>query len=364
MRWFYRLFYGPLKMLNWASNRFLRLLGFTPPSAAETGHSEEELRMLISRAEEHGRFALRRLLLFENVFDFGQQRVKDAMTARESIDFLSLKRNWEENLAVIRTRRQTRYPLCEDALDHAVGYVHIHDLLAVQPEGAAAQVPDLLRARRELPVVSEDELLEKVLSDFQRRGRHLALVKNAAGAVTGLLTLEDILEELVGEIRDEFEAPPAGSLSEYWVPEAFDPKLEGASRSEVIARLLERLHAARPEFDRKAAYEAIWKREQGLTSAIGKELALPHGRLQDLNKPLIAIALSQEGIPFEAPDGRPVKIIFLILTPLKEPAAQLRILANIAHLMSNAALRRRLQRARGPAQVGEILRSFEAGIPV
>lgn len=364
MVWFYRALYWPLTVLNFSSNAILRVLGFTPVPEGEMVHSEEELRMLISSAEEHGKFPLRRLLLFENVFDFASQKVKDVMTPRDNVDFLSSRRNWEENLAVIRTRRQTRYPLCEGSLDQPLGYVHMMDL-AVQLTGAGAQeAPDLMKLRRDLPVVREDAPLESVLTDFQLKKLHMALVKTAAGKVVGLVTMEDILEELVGEIRDEFEPPPAGSLSELWVPEALLLDLEAADRSEAIRKVLQKLHDARPDFDLKEAFEIIWKREQGLTSAIGSEMALPHGRLPSLTKAMVAIGRAPAGIPFDAPDKRPVKLLFLILTPLKEPVVQLRILSKIATLMTNRALKRRLLKAHTTAEVAEVLRVFEHGLPV
>ncbi len=363
MRWFYRAFYWPLTALNRTSNLLLRLIGFKPASGEEMVHSEEELRMLISSAEEHGKFPLRRLLLFENMFDFASQKVKDVMTPRDNVDFLSSRRIWEENLAVIRTRRQTRYPLCEGSLDQSLGYVHMMDV-AVHLTGAGAQeAPDLMKLRRDLPVVREDAALESVLTDFQLKKLHMALVKTAAGQVVGLVTMEDILEELVGEIRDEFEPLPAGSLSELWVPEALLLDLQALDRSEAIRKLLQKLHDARPDFDLQEAYEIIWKREQGLTSAIGSEMALPHGRLPSLAKAMVAIGHAPAGIPFDAPDKRPVKLLFLILTPLKEPVVQLRILSKIATLMMNRALKRRLLKARNAAEVAEVLRVFESGLP-
>lgn len=362
MRLFYGAFYWPLTALNAATRALVRALGFTPPEGAETAHSEEELRLLISSAEEQGKFPLRRLILFENLFDFGRQRVRDVMTPRDAVVSLSLARSWGENLRAIEERKFTRLPLCVDALDSAFGYIHLKDLaLRLAREPAAA--PDLAGIKRDLPILGEDLLLENALTIFQQKRVPVALAQNAAGRVSGLVTLEDVLEELVGEIRDEFETVIPGSLSESWVPQASILDLAAADRAAAIERLLKGLHQARPEFDLKEAYDVVWKRERGLTSAVGQEIAFPHGRLPGLARPLFAVGRSPSGVPFDAPDKRPVKLIFLILTPLREPTAQLRMLSRIAALVSNRALHRRLLKARTNAELSEIFRVFDQTLP-
>lgn len=360
MGWFHTLFFTPLDLINRSASWVVRLAGLSATPSAERAHSEEELRLLISYAEEHGQFPLRRLLLFENLFDFGDQRIRDVMTPRESVTFLSVKQPWEQNAAVMKGRKFSRLPLCADGLDQALGYVHLKDLALALAQGAA---PDLSALRRELGSVPEDTPLEKALATFQNRRIPMALVRDAGGKVTGLVTLEDILEELTGEIQDEFEAPPAGSLLDVFVPQAADLDLSAGDRVGAISRLLQLLTAAIPELNYNEAFETLMKRETALTTAIGSEVALPHGRLQALSRPLLAIGRSKAGIPFDAPDKRPVKLLFLILTPTREPLAQLRLLAKIAALVSNRALHRRLKKARSTAELSEILKAFDQTMP-
>lgn len=362
MRWFYRVFYWPLSLLNRASNLLLKLLRVPMPSESEMQHSEEELRILISHAEEHGQFPLRRLLLFENLFDFGEQRVRDVMTPRDSVAVLSLAATWEENLKVVRARKHTRYPLCKTGLDDLVGYVHAKDILLQMADGGNP-APDLNALKREVTFVPEEMPLEKTLSLFQNKNLHMALARGAGGATTGLVTIEDIAEEILGEIHDEFDAPPIGSLQELWVPQASELELGPVERPDAIAALLKKLAEAAPEVNYKEAYDALMKRELALTTAIGSEVALPHARLPNLAKPMVAIGRSSSGIAFDAPDKRPVKLLFMILTPAREPLAQLRLLSKIATLVSNKSLLRRLKKARTSNELAEILRTFDQSMP-
>ena len=360
MRLFHALFYTPLDAINRAASGVARLAGLPATPKGERQHSEEELRMLISAAEEQGQFPLRRLLLFENLFDFGDQAVRDVMTPRDNIVCLKAGAPWEENLTLLRSRRFSRFPLSPDTLEHASGYVHVKDLALELARGGA---PDLQAIQRELGVVPEETSLEKALATFQNRRLPIALVRDGKGHVSGLVTLEDILEELTGEIQDEFEAPPAGSLLDYFVPLASDLDLASAKREEAIARLLDLLCAAVPEVNHKEALDVVMKREKALTTAIGSEVALPHGRMQNLSRPFLAIGRSVAGIDFNAPDKRPVKLLFLILTPAREPLAQLRALAKIAALVSNRALHRRLKKARTTSELSEILKAFDQTMP-
>ena len=363
LRVFHGLFYTPLNAINRAASAVVRFAGLAGASAEERIHSEEELRMLISGAEEHGQFPLRRLLLFENLFDFGDQKVRDVMTPRDSVVFLTPGASWEETLAVVGRRKFTRLPLCANTLDAPLGYLHLKDLamqLANAVPGAKVDLPSL---KRELPTVNEELSLEKALTHFQQRHIPIALVNGPGAKTVGLVTLEDILEELVGEIQDEFESPPSGSLLNVFMPQASDLELTATDRVGAISRLLQLVHAAAPGIDYKEAFDILMKRETALTTAIGREVAIPHGRLPNLAAPILAIGRSTAGIPFDAPDKRPVKLLFLILTPASEPRAQLRLLATIAGLVSNRALHRRLKKAKTPSELTEILKAFDQTMP-
>ncbi|MBI4056886.1 MAG: DUF21 domain-containing protein [Elusimicrobia bacterium] len=350
---FYRLFYVPLVILNWSSNTFLKLIGFKA-SASELAHSEEELRMILFHSEEQGKIPLDRLLLFENLFDFRNTTAKEVMTSWESVASLDTAHSWQENKEIIETRKFTRYPLCHQK--QLNGWVHLKDIALALLQ--SPKPPDLSSLKRELFFIPENYALQQVLSEFQKSRSHIAFIKNSQGVVMGLVTLEDILEELVGEIRDEFESPSTMGLKDVLVEKAILLDFRPSDKAKAIQQLLQLLHQVHP-FDLNTAWEIIWKRERGLTSAVGHEVAFPHGRLPSLEKPLLAIGRVSAGLEFQAPDNKLVKFIFLFLTPAKEPLLQLRILSKLAHLASNEAMLAKLLKAPTPLKLIETIRAFD-----
>jgi len=186
----------------------------------------------------------------------------------------------------------------------------------------------------------------------------MALVREKSGKVTGLITLEDVLEELVGEIRDEFEAPPPILLSDIVVPQAVDAGLPRMGKADILKRLLAALTSARPDISFEEAWNIIWRREQTFNSALGEGIAIFHARLPKLERPAFGLGCSAEGLDFGAPDKKPVHLVFLLLTSIKEPGVHLRLLSRVATLTSEETFRRNLLHARGPGDVLDILQAF------
>lgn len=316
--------------------------------------------MILGQSQEHGRISLGRLMMFEHLFDFGKTHVKEIMTPRSSIACVLSGRTWPENLAMMRERKYSRYPLARTGPDDIFGFVHFKDLTFDFLDcSAKCENPDLEKIKRDMHSISEDVTAEKALREFQEKRMHIALTRNGKGAVTGLLSIEDIIEELTGELRDEFEQPPRLTLSRLLVKDACKLQLAETSRFEAIREVLERLHAAAPSFDKEEAFKAIIKRENNFSTALGHQTAFPHARLQDLSRPLVAIGKSDQGIFFPSPDNQPVKVIFLILTPFNEPTLQLNILAQLSGLVSNLTLRKRLLSAKNSDNLMDIIRTFE-----
>lgn len=354
---FYKITYLPMLVINRSANFVLRLLRIKP-SDSEALHSDEELRMILGQSQEHGKISLGRLMMFEHLFDFGKTRVKEVMTPRVSINFIDMALPWDQNIKMIREKQYSRYPILKE--DGTVdGYAHFKDMASCFIAGGGPVQPELAAIKRPLHEISEEISIERALREFQEKRTQLALVKSARGEFTGMLTMEDIVEELTGEIRDEFEQPPTLLLSNLLVRHACQLELKESGRFEAIEEVLNTLHAASPSFDRDEALKAIIKRETNFSTALGHQTAFPHARLASLSRPLLAVGKSKDGIYFPTPDNQPVKLIFLILTPFNEPTLQLNILAQLSGLISNVTLRKRLFSVKTPEDLQDIIRTFE-----
>ncbi len=323
----------------------------------ESAVSEDELRVLIGETQERGGFPLERLLLLENLFDLGGAKVSEVMVPRDKVVFLSLAKSESENLEIIRERRFTRYPLCEKGLDTPVGLIHLKDV-ALHP---AAEGPIDWRAlQRPISFVEESEPLEKLLKIFPDKGIHLALTRDPDGTVSGLVTLEDLLEELVGEIKDEFDVADGSLLlTEALATASVRLRVEAPERKTLYRELLDPLKAKLPSLNANEALRLLWERETKLSSAVGRGIAIPHARIAGLTRPLISFARLLHPVPFQAPDGIPVRLVFLVLSPAGYPIVQLKLLSRIAALAMNENLRKRLLTARTPDAVLDILRAAD-----
>lgn len=215
LEWFYKLSYPFIWMLNNTSLWLLRQVGIHPASEAELVHSEEELRMLFTSSHEHeGGSELQRKIVF-NAMDLKRRIVRDVMRPRQEITGLDTEATIAECLEVAEKTRYSRFPLCEEGdADKTLGVVHFKDLYALRSRAKTGR--DLKPVARKLIYVPETARLEKVLALFMERKLHFAIVVDEYGGTTGMVTLENILEELVGQIQDEFdqEKPLLVQLSE------------------------------------------------------------------------------------------------------------------------------------------------------
>jgi len=158
---------------------------------------------MLNQSHEQGQLGLKRKELIENLFQFSKRTVKEIALPRNQVVYFDLYKSVEENLALARTTPHTRIPLVERDLDHVVGIVHLKELLwAINDHGASVDLQTLARPPFFVP---EMKLIQSLLLEFQQQKQHMALVVNEHGGVDGLVTLEDVLEELVGEIQDEFD---------------------------------------------------------------------------------------------------------------------------------------------------------------
>lgn len=199
LRLFYRVSSPLIRLFTWLANRILLLLGYN--LGEETPLSEQELKMVMRDSREDGVITESEAQIITRAFEFSDKRAGEIMVPADSVDFVSLSRPLNQNLAVIRRHMHTRFPVCRDDFHSVMGIVHIKDVWPVlltdfsnEAFEKTARLPVFVD-----PGIKQDQLLRV----FQTRRTHMAVVRDVHGQTLGLVTLEDILEGLVGDIRDE-----------------------------------------------------------------------------------------------------------------------------------------------------------------
>jgi len=202
--WFYRVSYPFVHLLNASSQWMLRMAGLEPTSEGTHEHSVDELRLLVSTAQSSGgETALGRSIVL-NALDLRRRVAREVMRPRHEIAVLNTGSSMAECLEVADRTRFSRLPLCEDGdVDRTLGVVHIKDLFAMRLKAKSGA--DLASVAKKLVYVPETARLERVLQLLLDRKLHMVVVVDEFGGTMGLLTLENILEELVGQIQDEFD---------------------------------------------------------------------------------------------------------------------------------------------------------------
>src|SRR5215216_3649926 len=205
-----RGFFILLRPLIWFLQRstevVLKWLGLSPPGAEDDVHSEAELRMLVSQSTQHGEIEQQEQEMLYKVFDFADKEASDVMVPRPEVVALSVDLPPEECLEAVMDSPYTRYPVYRESLDDVVGILHVRDLFgALRDRGMhEVTVEDLVRPAH---IVPETKDLAALLTEFRRANQHMAIVVGEYGEMEGIVTLEDLLEEIVGEIEDEFDLP-------------------------------------------------------------------------------------------------------------------------------------------------------------
>lgn len=212
-----KLFYlviAPLVVLfNKLSRALLLLCGVEPAQKEEIAHSEDELRMIVSASERGGVLDHVESRLIDNVFDFADRVAREVMVPRQDMVCLYVEDSLTENLQAVSESGHTRYPFCMEDKDHTIGIIHIRDLMGLK---AAPDDYDLRNIMREIVVVPEGMSIANILQSLQKRHIQMAVVADEYGGTAGLVTMEDLLEEIVGDIRDEHddEDPEISRLSD------------------------------------------------------------------------------------------------------------------------------------------------------
>jgi putative hemolysin len=207
--WFLKLFRPVIEIMNTIGNGVVRTLGFQPTHGHDRVHSVEELLMLVHSSQEAGLLPPSEERLVRRVFDFGDIRINEVMQPRTEVEAVATDMPLPELLEKVSSGHYSRYPVYQDTIDNVVGVLHTKDLLAQvvsHPElltgGATLDLPPLLRTPLFFP---EMATVDRVLEQMQRTKTHVTIVVDEFGGMAGFATMEDILEELVGEVQDEFD---------------------------------------------------------------------------------------------------------------------------------------------------------------
>lgn len=269
LRWFYMAAYPFIVFLNGSANFFLRLVGVPTDEALSHAHSEEEIRALLNHSEQSGEITKEETTMLERVFEFHDREAHQILVPRPDIVYLLADSDPEENLKIAERCGFTRFPLCVENIDHVIGFVHVKDLYrAARTGNGNANLRDL---KREILFFPEHTTLDRILGAFQRRKVHLGIVLDEYGGTLGMLTLEDVIEELVGEIQDEFdrEIPPVIPLG----PDEF--LLDGSCP---VSLFLEKTGVSLDDTDVDTVAGVILRMKGGVPEA-GDKFALDEGSL-------------------------------------------------------------------------------------
>ena len=205
-----RAFFTIAEPLIWVLERstevVLRIFSVDPPGAERDVLSEAELRMLVSRSTREGEIEVGEQQMIDKVFVFGDKDAADVMVAKPDVTAISAEMPAEKALETVLDHPYTRYPVFRETIDDVIGVLHVRDLFSAIHERGLTDVrlEDLLRPPY---VVPETKDLASLLQDFRRTNNHFAIVVDEYGALAGICTLEDLIEEIVGEIEDEFDVP-------------------------------------------------------------------------------------------------------------------------------------------------------------
>ncbi|RPD50171.1 HlyC/CorC family transporter [Hymenobacter sediminis] len=209
---FYKIFSPIIGLMNMLSNAILRLFGIQPASEHEV-HTTEELRLLLDQSKQSGEIQESEHELLENVFEFNDRMVKQIMVPRTKLSAIDVSTPQDAVLEAVYNEGYSRIPVYEGNIDNIVGVLYVKDLLQIIRRQEPIELAKIIRPAYFVP---ETKKINRLLRQFQRKHMHMAIVSDEFGGVSGIVTIEDIMEELVGEIQDEYdnEVPVVEKVSE------------------------------------------------------------------------------------------------------------------------------------------------------
>ncbi len=315
-----------------------------------------DLKQLFERTEQLGLIPFRRLLLIENIVDLGERTVSGSMRCKSGVHVIRLNLPWADNLKMLSETHFSRYPLVERDGAKPIGFIHVKSLGQSHPMESMTteRLVSLARPCLEMP---EDLPLEEALSLFQRRYERMGVAINQTGDWTGILTFEDVVQEIIGNMGDEFDRARAGdfiSLVDALTPGRIVLDLKADTMTGAVQEFIARIPPSELPNDAGVISSAVMQRKRVMPMYVGNGLAIPHGRLDGIQRPVLAFARCDEGIALENTNER-ADLFFLLLTPTRSARLQSRLIANIHGLFKSQYVSERLRKAQTPEAVIEAI---------
>ncbi|MCR4338708.1 MAG: hemolysin family protein [Gemmatimonadaceae bacterium] len=264
---FSRLMMPLIYVFNGAGNLVLKLFGITPVSELRSIHSPEELRLLVIQSHAHGALDESDRAMLAGVFDFHNKAAVDVMRPRTEIVALDVTATSEEVWETVRTERYSRYPVYRESLDDVVGVFLAKDLW-LHPPGEEFSLEASLREALYIP---DSRPAERVLEDLRRTRAHMAVVLDEYGGTSGIVTMEDLIEEVIGDISDEYDLAARDSFEEGGVLEL------AGSMSLIDVRSDHKLDIPEGEYSTLGGYAFA---KLGRLPRVGDRVAFPGGELE------------------------------------------------------------------------------------
>ena len=323
-----------------------------------------DLKDVFARTARLGLIPFRRLLFIENIIDHGKLAVREVMRERSSVSVMRLDAPWAENLRMLRETRFSRYPIVNGEDLKPLGVLHVKDLAladATRPIGAG-RLKELAQPGLEMP---EDLSLTNALARFRHRAHQMGIIVDANGMWTGIVTIEDLIEQMIGEIDDESafsrdEAPV--SLADALSPARIVLELHASSMIEAIEKIVHSIPREELPTDAQTILRALTERAEQMTNYFGGGVAATHAHLDGIDKPTLAFGRSDEGVELGAANQR-AEIFFLAISPSQTPNMQVQLLASIARLIESEYVLNRLRKAKTPEELIETIRAGEQVLP-
>lgn len=199
---FYKVTYPIMWLFNHSTNLVLKIFGISSVEEHDAAHTDEEIKLLAEDSYKHGLIDKTELTFVDNIFDFSDKTVKEIMMPRTDMVCIFAEDSFEEIVAFTLKEQMTRYPVCRKSKDNIIGFIHIKDLYKQKIEGKSEDIEGIIR---EVKFVTESMLIGDLLKVFKKEKAQMAIVIDEFGGTSGLVTTEDVLEEIVGEIQDEFD---------------------------------------------------------------------------------------------------------------------------------------------------------------